>query len=52
VGDEVDLRIIRIDSARQRLGLSLRRVNDDEYFEDYDWENADQLSSSESTDDE
>jgi len=52
VGDEVDLRIIRIDSARQRLGLSLRRVNDDEYFEDYDWANADQLSSSDSTDDE
>lgn len=43
VGDVVDLRIIRIDSARQRLGLSLRRVNDDEYFEDYDWENASQL---------
>ncbi len=45
VGDEVELRVIRIDSARQRLGLSLRRVNDDTYFEDYDWEDASQLSS-------
>jgi len=45
VGDQVELRVIRIDSARQRLGLSLRRVNDDTYFEDYDWEDASQLSS-------
>ena len=42
-GQEVEVRIIRIDAARRRLGLSLRRVNDDSYFEDYDWENADQM---------
>lgn len=36
-GQELDLRIIRIDAARQRMGLSLRRVNEDQYFEDYDW---------------
>ncbi len=36
-GQTLDLRIIRIDSARKRIGLSLRRVNDSE-FEDYTWE--------------
>jgi len=40
-GQEVEVRIIRIDAARRRLGLSLRRVNDDSYFDDYDWENPD-----------
>jgi len=43
-GQEVEVRIIRIDAARRRLGLSLRRVNDDSYFEDYDWESPDQGS--------
>ena len=42
-GQEVTLRIIRIDADRQRLGLSLRRVNDESYSDDYDWENAGQL---------
>jgi len=36
-GEELELRIIRIDPARQRMGLSLRRVNE-EFFDDYDWE--------------
>ncbi len=51
-GEEVDLRIIRIDAARQRMGLSLRRVNEDQYFEDYDWSSGDQDESEdpESTD--
>ena len=40
-GQDVEVRIIRIDAARRRLGLSLRRVNDDSYFDDYDWENPD-----------
>jgi small subunit ribosomal protein S1 len=46
-GQEVELRIIRIDAGRQRLGLSLRRVTADEYFEDFDWEHAEQLGSPE-----
>lgn len=37
-GDEVQLRVIRIDPERQRIGLSLRRVNDDQYSEDYSWQ--------------
>lgn len=36
-GQTLDLRVIRIDSARKRIGLSLRRVNDTE-IEDYSWE--------------
>lgn len=36
-GQTLDLRVIRIDSARKRIGLSLRRVNDTE-IEDYTWE--------------
>ncbi|MFQ6058889.1 MAG: 30S ribosomal protein S1 [Anaerolineae bacterium] len=32
-GDVVPLRIIRIDSARRRMGLSLKRVNEEEYAE-------------------
>ncbi len=39
-GQELELRIIRIDAARQRMGLSLRRVNEDQYFADYDWSAA------------
>lgn len=41
-GQELTLRIIRIDAGRQRIGLSLRRVNDDQYSDDYDWQ-SDQL---------
>jgi small subunit ribosomal protein S1 len=41
-GQEIDLRIIRIDAARQRMGLSLRRVNEEQYFEDFDWAAGDQ----------
>jgi small subunit ribosomal protein S1 len=41
-GQELELRIIRIDAARQRMGLSLRRVNEDQYFEDYDWAAAEE----------
>ncbi len=36
-GQALELRVIRIDSARKRIGLSLRRVNDTE-IEDYTWE--------------
>jgi len=36
-GQLLDLRVIRIDSARKRIGLSLRRVNDTA-IEDYTWE--------------
>ena len=36
-GQTLELRVIRIDSARRRIGLSLRRVNDAE-IEDYAWE--------------
>ncbi|NLD41922.1 MAG: S1 RNA-binding domain-containing protein [Chloroflexi bacterium] len=41
-GQEITLRIIRIDADRQRLGLSLRRVNE-EFSEDFDWQDADGL---------
>ncbi len=43
-GQELTLRVIRIDANKQRLGLSLRRVNDDQYSEDYDWQETDQLA--------
>ncbi len=36
-GEEVTLRIIRIDARRRRMGLSLKRVNDPEYA-DIDWQ--------------
>lgn len=36
-GQVLSLRVIRIDTARKRIGLSLRRVNDTE-IEDYTWE--------------
>ena len=39
-GQEISVRIIRIDADRQRLGLSLRRVNDEQYF-DFDWQDED-----------
>lgn len=42
-GDQVQLRVIRIDPERQRIGLSLRRVSDEQYSEDYDWQ-ADDLA--------
>lgn len=43
-GQELTLRIIRIDPERQRLGLSLRRVNEDPDGEIYeDWEGSGQL---------
>lgn len=38
-GDVLVLRIIRMDVSRRRMGLSLRRVNDEEYF-DLDWQLA------------
>jgi small subunit ribosomal protein S1 len=36
-GQEQTMRIIRIDADRQRMGLSLRRVEDNEYFDDSEW---------------
>ena len=50
-GQEVELRVIRIDAGRQRLGLSLRRAAEDGYFDDFDWEQAEQLGSAEQPDD-
>jgi small subunit ribosomal protein S1 len=44
-GQELELRIIRIDAARQRMGLSLRRVNEDQYFAGYDWSATDDSES-------
>jgi small subunit ribosomal protein S1 len=38
-GQEMTLRIIRIDSSRQRIGLSLRRVSEEQYSDEYDWAN-------------
>ncbi|HUT21006.1 MAG TPA: S1 RNA-binding domain-containing protein [Anaerolineae bacterium] len=43
-GQELDLRIIRIDADRQRLGLSLRRVNEELYGDDFDWQDPDSLA--------
>jgi small subunit ribosomal protein S1 len=40
-GDTLQLRIIRIDPAHRRMGLSLKRVADEDYAE-YDWQEADQ----------
>ena len=45
-GEEITLRVIRIDAARQRLGLSLRRVDDDQYFGDQDWQESDRAQES------
>ncbi len=50
-GQELELRVIRIDAARQRLGLSLRRVTEDQIFEDFDWEAADELTATDETND-
>lgn len=36
-GQQLTMRVIRIDSNRQRIGLSLRRVSDDQYSDSYDW---------------
>jgi small subunit ribosomal protein S1 len=44
-GQELELRIIRIDAARQRMGLSLRRVSEDQYFEDENWTESDKEDS-------
>jgi small subunit ribosomal protein S1 len=41
-GQELTLRVIRIDASKQRLGLSLRRVSEDQYTDD--WQEADQLA--------
>ena len=43
-GQEVALRVIRIDAERQRMGLSLRRVSEDQYSDDYDWQESDQAA--------
>jgi small subunit ribosomal protein S1 len=43
-GQELTLRVIRIDASKQRLGLSLRRVDDDQFSEEYDWQEPDQLA--------
>jgi small subunit ribosomal protein S1 len=40
-GQEQTVRIIRIDADRQRMGLSLRRVDDSEYFDDSEWQDED-----------
>lgn len=50
-GQEVELRVIRIDAGRQRLGLSLRRVTEDQYFEDFNWEEAEQLGNADGLED-
>ncbi|MFO7696405.1 MAG: S1 RNA-binding domain-containing protein [Anaerolineae bacterium] len=49
-GQELELRIIRIDAARQRMGLSLRRVNEEQYSEDYDWAAGEETSEAGSAD--
>jgi small subunit ribosomal protein S1 len=42
-GDVLNLRVIRIDPSRRRMGLSLKRVAEEAYAE-YDWrETADQV---------
>jgi small subunit ribosomal protein S1 len=41
-GQEIELRIIRIDAARQRMGLSLRRVKEDSYTDDFGWDDPEQ----------
>jgi small subunit ribosomal protein S1 len=37
-GDEVTVRVIRVDPQRRRIGLSLRQASDDAYVE-VDWRN-------------
>ena len=46
-GQVVTVRIIRVDSQRRRLGLSIKRVSSDEYidadwFDSEDWDDSDQ----------
>ena len=50
-GQTLSLRIIRIDSGRKRIGLSLRRVDDTE-IEDYSWEPEDEVTDHSAPDDE
>ncbi|MHB0857481.1 MAG: 30S ribosomal protein S1 [Anaerolineae bacterium] len=40
-GQGLTLRVIRIDASRQRLGLSLRRVSDEQYTADFEWDGTD-----------
>ncbi len=48
-GQELTLRVIRIDASKQRVGLSLRRVNEN----NYDWQGSDHFAeSASSTEDE
>ncbi|MDI7276546.1 MAG: S1 RNA-binding domain-containing protein, partial [Anaerolineae bacterium] len=49
-GQTLALRVIRIDSARKRIGLSLRRVNDAE-IDDYTWEPEDEVADNEAYED-
>jgi len=41
-GQELELRVIRIDSVRHHLGLSLRRAKENQYVEEEDWREPDQ----------
>jgi small subunit ribosomal protein S1 len=50
-GQTLDLRIIRIDSARKRIGLSVRRVDDTE-IEEYSWEPEGEVTDDTALDDE
>ena len=44
---ELTLRVIRVEPARHRLGLSLRRVKDEQYLEEFDWQESDQVADAE-----
>jgi len=46
-GQELTLRIIRIDASRQRMGLSLRRVDDEQYSDESYWQESDQVDQQE-----
>jgi small subunit ribosomal protein S1 len=49
-GQELQLRIIRLDPERQRLGLSLRRVSEENYSGGYDeWQDNDELMGDETS---
>ena len=41
---ELTLRVIRVEPARQRLGLSLRRVKEEQHFEELDWQESGQVA--------
>ncbi|OGO06260.1 MAG: hypothetical protein A2Y73_05040 [Chloroflexi bacterium RBG_13_56_8] len=45
-GQQLALRIIRIDADKQRMGLSLRRADETKYSEDHTWEEGSQLETS------